>query len=110
MNQGGEPKTPESLLEPVINQKLAQIKAQGRAYRLKSKPKKLAIKLIPHTIFLIIGLITFFDGGVLIAIAAVAFAIRKIIKTTDSTIILQLAKKNPKMTIDQLMAQEIIIK
>ncbi len=102
--------TPEAILEPVVKQKLSQIKAQGRSYRLKSKPKKLAIKLIPHTIIFIIGLITFFDSGVVLSVAALAFAIRKIVKTTDESIILKLAKSNPKMTIDQLLAQELVIK
>ncbi len=102
--------TPEELLEPIINQKFSQIKAQGRSYRLKSKPKKLAIKLIPHTIVFIIGLITFFESGVVLSVVALAFAIRKIKKTTDTSIILALAKSNPKSTIDQLMAQEVVIK
>ena len=102
--------TPEALLEPIINQKLSQIKAQGRSYSVKSKPKKLAIKLIPHIIFLIIGLIMFAEGGLIICVAAVAFATRKIVKTTNTAIILEIAKSNPKMTIDQLMAQEVVIK
>ncbi len=102
--------TPEQILEPIIKQNLSQYQAQGRAYKLKSKSKTIAKKIIPHIIFFVIGLLLFEVGGFLLSIAAVIFAVLKITKTTDTQIILELAKKNPKTPIQQLIAQEVVTK
>ncbi len=102
--------TAEQLLLPVIEQHLARYTANGQKIRLKSKPKKIAIALIPHAIFFVIGLFFFLEGGFILSIGAVIFAIRKAKKIDNKAIILKLAAQNPKTPVETLIKQEVTYK
>lgn len=102
--------TAEQLLLPVIEQHLARYTANGQKIRLKSKPKKIAITLIPHAIFFVIGLFFFLEGGFILSIGAVILAIRKAKKIDNKAIILKLAAQNPKTPVETLIEQEVTYK
>ena len=94
--------TVETILTPIINEELAKYQQNGQKLRFKTAKKN----RIKYTVFCLLGAFLFPPVSTIIAV----FVYINLMKKTDPVnTIIAAAKKKPDISIEQIIAEEIIV-